>query len=128
MGIATRGRYAGLLIWAAYFVVPTEAGGLIHGVPLGPLEAIALLLIAWLAAYGGRLAGAPIVAAVLAISFASAALIPGTGGFRARYFTNVNASGAHERSTEYPDSAFTRIDERLDFTPGGPEFPLAFFN
>jgi hypothetical protein len=128
MSVATRGRYAGLLIWAAYFVVPTDAGGLIHGVPLGPIDTIALLMIAWLAACGGRLPGAPIVAIVLAVSFTSAALIPGTGGFRARYFTNVSATGAHERSTEYPDSQFTRIDGRLDFAPGGPEFPLAFFN
>ena len=128
MSVATRGRYAGLLIWAAYFVVPTDAGGLIHGVPLGPLDAIALLMIAWLAASGGRLPGAPLVAIVLAVSFASAALIPGTGGFRARYFASVNATGAHERSTEYPNSAYTRVDDRLEFTPGGPEFPLAFFN
>lgn len=128
MSVATRGRYAGLLIWVAYFVVPTDAGGLIHGVPLGPLDAIALLMIAWLAAYGGRLPGAPIAAIVLTLSFTSAALIPGTGGFRARYFTNANATGAQERSTEYPDSQFTRIDTRLEFAPGGPEFPLAFFN
>ncbi len=128
MGVASRGRYAGLLIWAAYFVIPTDAGGLIHGVSLGPLDAIGLLMVAWLAAYGGRLPGAPLVAGILAVSFVAAALVPGTGGFRARYFPNVSASGAHERSTEYPDSAFTRIDDRLDFTPGGPEFPLAFFN
>lgn len=128
MSAAARGRYAGLLIWAAYFVIPADAGGLIDGVPLGPLEAIALLMIAWLAAYGGRLPGAAVVAVVLAVSVTAAALIPGTGGFRARYFANASATGAHERSTEYPDSQFTRVDERLDFTPGGPEFPLAFFN
>ena len=128
MSVATRGRGAGLLIWTAYFVIPTDAGGLIHGVPLGPLEAVALLMIAWLAAYGGRLPGAPIVAIVLAVSVTAAALIPGTGGFRARYFANADATGAHERSTEYPSSQFTRIDQRLDFSPGGPEFPLAFFN
>ena len=85
-------------------------------------------MIAWLAASGGRLPGAPIAAVVLAVSVAAAALIPGTGGLRARYFANVTANGEHERSTEYPDSQFTRIDDRLDFTPGGHEFPLAFFN
>ena len=141
MSVAARGRSAGLVIWAAYFVMPTDAGGLIQGIPLGPLDAIALLMIAWLAAYGGRLhpsaaaaPGAPglpgawVVGAVLAVSVSSAALIPGTGGFRARYFANAAATGAHERSTDYPDSAFTRVDDRLDFAPGGPEFPLAFFN
>ncbi len=128
MSVATRGRYASLLIWTAYVVVPTDAGGLIHGVPLGPIDAFALLMIAWLAAYGGRLAGAAIVATMLGVSLVASASIPGTGGFRARYFANADATGPHERSTEYPDSPFTRLDDRLDFAPGGPEFPLAFFN
>ncbi len=128
MRVATRGRYAGLLIWTAYVVIPTDAGGLIHGVPLGPIDAIALLMIAWLAACGGRLPGAAIVATILGITLLASSSIPGTGGFRARYFANANATGPHERSTEYPDGPFTRVDDRLDFAPGGPEFPLAFFN
>ncbi len=128
MRVATRGRYAGLLIWTAYVVIPTDAGGLIHGVPLGPIDAIALLMIAWLAACGGRLPGAAIVATTLGIALVASSSIPGTGGFRARYFANANATGPHERSTEYPDGPFTRVDDRLDFAPGGPEFPLAFFN
>jgi hypothetical protein len=128
MSVATRSRHAGLLIWIAYLVIPTDAGGLIHGIPLGPIDAIALLTIAWLAANGVRLPGAAIVAAVLGITVAAAAAIPGTSGFRARYFVNASATGPHERSTEYPDSPYTRVDDRLDFAPGGQEFPLAFFN
>lgn len=108
--------------------MPTGAGGLINGIPLGPIEATALLAVAWLAVYGGRLPGGAILASVLAASLAIAAAIPGTGGFRARYFANAAGTGAHERSTEYPDAAFTRIDQRLQFAPGGPELPLAFFN
>ena len=36
-------RHASLFVWIAYFVVPSDAGGLVGGIPLGPLEAIALL-------------------------------------------------------------------------------------
>ncbi len=128
MSAALKSRYASLLLWIAYVVVPTGAGGLIHGVPLGPIDAVALLMIAWLLAAGRRVPGGAIVAAVMGVSLLIAAAIPGTGGFRARYFASATPSGAHERSTEYPDRPFTRIDDRLIFAPGGPEFPLAFFN
>ena len=56
-------RNASLLIWLAYVIVPVDAGGLIHGVPLGPIEAFALLIIAWLAVYRERIPGAAVVAA-----------------------------------------------------------------
>ena len=125
---ATTIRYISLLIWAAYLTFPTDAGGLLHGNPIGPLEACGLLVLAWLAVWGGPLPGAWLAAIVLVVSTVVAAAIPGTSGFRARYFANAEGIGAHERSTEYRDSVFTRIDRRLDFAPGGPEFPLAFFN
>jgi len=107
--------------------VPNDAGGIVHGLPLGPVEAAALLMVAWLAAIGARLPGAPVVAILLASTLATAA-IPGEGGFRARYFAGASAAGAHERSTEFPDAAFTRIDRELDFRVGEREFPLPFFN
>ena len=44
-----RRRIIALLIWAAYFIVPSDAGGLVGGWPLGPIEAAALLAIGWLA-------------------------------------------------------------------------------
>ena len=117
----------GLLIWAAYFVIPTDAGGLIDGLPLGPLDATALIGSPGWRSYGGRLPLAPL-AAVAMIVTPPRQRDPGTGGFRARYFTTLNATGAHERSSQFSDSAFTRIDDRLHFTPGGPELPLDFFN
>ena len=128
MTVAAIRRHGGWLIWVAYFVIPTDAGGLVGGIPLGPLEAAALLTLIWLAVRGEIPGGAWLLAAVLVISTAGAALVPGTGGFRARYFANAGATGSHERSTEHRDRSFTRIDQRLDFAPGGPEFPLAFFN
>ena len=119
---------ASLLIWIAYFLVPTDAGGPVHGLPLGPLEIVALLMLVWLAALGRRIPGSAVAATVLIGATICAAAIPGTSGLRARYFANAAAAGAHERSTEFRDERFTRIDDRLDFGPGGPEFPLAFFN
>lgn len=121
-------RSASLLCWVAYFVVPTDAGGLIGGIPLGPLEAVALLVLAWLAMRGEAPRRGWIAAVILILAGVSGAALPGTGGFRARYFANAAATGPHERSTEFRDPTFTRIDTRLDFAPGGPEFPLAFFN
>ena len=56
MSAEHRRRIIALLIWAAYFIVPNDAGGLVGGLPLGPIEAAALLAIGWLAIFGGRAA------------------------------------------------------------------------
>ena len=96
--------------------------------PLGPIETVALLLLAWLLLRRAAMPGAKTVAAVFAITWAAAAAVPGSGGLRARYYANDTASGAHERSTEFRNATFTRIDERIDFIPGRRDFPLAFFN
>ena len=117
-----------MLIWIAYFAVPNDAGGLVHGLPLGPLEAAALLMIAWLAATRVRLPGAPLVAMLLAATYLAGVAIPGAPGLRARYFANAAGSGAHERSTEFRGDAFTRIDRELTFAPDGRQAPLPFFN
>ena len=85
-------------------------------------------MLAWLALMRTRMPGAWIVGVLLAITFAAGIAIPGEGGFRARYFANAAASGTHERSIEFRDAAYTRIDRRLHFEPLGPEFPLPFFN
>ena len=117
-----------MLIWIAYFVVPNDAGGLVHGLPLGPLEAAALLMLAWLGMVGARVPGARLVAILLAVTWLTGAAIPGAGGFRARYFANAAGSGAHEPSTEFRGDAFTRIDRQLDFAPDQRQLPLPFFN
>ena len=116
------------MIWAAYFIVPNDAGGFIHGLPLGPIEAAALLTIGWLALYRERLPMATLAAAMMIVTTAAGIAIPGTNGFRARYFATVDATGMPERSPGHTGRAFTRIDERLHFAPGGPELPLNFFN
>lgn len=96
--------------------------------PLGPIETAALLMLAWLVIRRAPLPGAAIVGVIFAIAWAAEAAIPGRGGFRARYYATETASGAHERSTEFRNEAFTRIDDRIDFIPGRRDFPLAFFN
>jgi hypothetical protein len=125
---AEQRRRLTLLVWAAYFLIPNDAGGLIDGLAVGPIEAAALLAVGWLALYGGRLRYAGIVAAAAIASFAAGAAIPGSPGMRARYFANAEGTGNPERSAEYITSPFTRIDQRLQFAPGGPELPLNFFN
>ena len=117
-----------LLIWLAYFLLPNDAGGLVQGLPLGPIDAAGVLMLAWLWLVGHRPPFALIAGVVLAATHVSGAAIPGEGGFRARYFTNAAATGAPERSIEFTNAAFTRIDRRLEFRAGGPEFPLPFFN
>lgn len=119
--------FRGLLTWLAYFLLPNDAGGLIHGLPLGPVEAAALLMLAGLWLIGRRLPGAIVVGALLVATWAAGAAIPGEPGFRARYFASAEGDGRHERSTEHPDAPFTRIDRRLLFT-ADREFPLPFFN
>jgi len=128
MTAAQRRRLVPLLIWAAYFLIPNDAGGLIHGVPLGPLEAAALLAIGWLAIFGASIRFAPIAAVMMIATTVAGAAIPGSPGFRARYFATVDGTGLPERSSGFSDRAYTRIDERLFFRPGGPELPLNFFN
>ncbi len=61
------------------------------------------------------------------VTTAAGVAIPGSNGFRARYFTTLDGTGAPERSGPFA-TAFTRIDEQLHFEPGGNELPLNFFN
>jgi hypothetical protein len=121
-------RHAGLLVWIAFFLVPRATGGIVNGIPAGPIEAAALLAIAWLAARRRRLSGAAGVAVALVASLAIALSVPDRGGFEARYYATTDATGAFERSTEFRDRPFTRIDRSLHFEPDRAEFPLAFFN
>ena len=71
---------------------------------------------------------ATLAAAAMIVTTAAGIALPGTNGFRARYFATVDATGTPERSPGFTGRAFTRIDERLQFVPGGPELPLNFFN
>src|SRR5690349_7086297 len=119
-----RQRAIALLIWAAYFIVPNDAGGLVHGWPLGPFESAALLAIGWMAMFGGRIRFASLAAVIMIATTVAGAAIPGSPGFRARYFATVDGTGSPERSPGFSDRAYTRIDDSLDFRQGGNELPL----
>jgi hypothetical protein len=121
-------RTIALLIWAAYFIIPNDADGLVAGLPLGPLEAAPLVAIGWLAVFGGRLPLAPLALAVTIVTTAAGLAIPGSNGLRARYFATIDATGVQERSPGFSGRAFTRIDQQLDFAPDDNQLPLNFFN
>lgn len=115
------------LLWILYFLVPSE-GGIIGGVPIGTVETLGLLCVAWIALHHARIGGARIAATVAVLAAIASAAVPGEPGLRARYFPTATAAGNHERSTENRDRSFTRVDGRLAFTRGQHDFPLAFFN
>ena len=108
-------RRIALLIWAAYFIIPSDAGGFVAGFPAGPIEATALVAIGWLAIFGGRLPLAPLAAAVMIVTAAAGLAIPGSNGLRARYFATIDATGIQERSPGFAGRAYTRIDRQLQF-------------
>ncbi len=82
----------------------------------------------WIAAHRVRIGGAWAAAAVTAAAIIATAAVPGDRGLDARYYANASAGGAHERSTDFHDPPFTRVDRRLDFVRGERDFPLGFFN
>jgi hypothetical protein len=116
------------LVWVAFIATPRPAGGIVNGLPLGPVEAAALLAIGWLLLQRARLSGAPFVAAALGVSLTASFVVPDVGGFTARYFATPDATGPFERSTEYRGRDFTLVDRKIEFEPGRRDFPLAFFN
>ncbi len=115
------------LLWLLYFLLPSE-GGLVDGIPAGRVETIGILLVVWIAAHQVRVAGARLAAAIAIAATIASLAVPGDRGLHARYYPTATASGPHERSTEYRDRDFTRVDERLDFVRGERDFHLAFFN
>jgi hypothetical protein len=121
-------RYASALLWIAFVAVPRRSAGLIDGMPLGPVEAAALVAIGWLFVRRERLSGAAAAGAALALSMVLAWMTPDSGGFTARYFAGADTSAPFERSTDYTGRDFTRIDRTLEFEPVRAEFPLPFFN
>jgi hypothetical protein len=120
-------RPASIAVWVA-FVGLSRGGAWLTGLPLGRVAAAALLAIAWIAWRRRDLPGVAIVAAALVVKTALAVAAPFAGGLQARYFANPDWLAPVERSVEFPRSAATRIDDRLDFAAGTRDLPLAFFN
>lgn len=116
-----------IFLWLLLFLLPSE-GGLFDGIPIGPVEALGLALVVWIAAHRVRPAGSLLAGAAAVAALVASLAVPGEPGLHARYFAGGSASAQHERSTEFADPNFTRIDARLSFSPGSRDFPLSFFN
>lgn len=114
-------RGADALLWTVYLLAPSFGAGLVHGVPLGPLGAVALVLIWWLVLVRQRMRGGSAIAAAGLAALLVASVIPGEPGFRGRYYADVAAPAAAP-----PD--LTRVDDRLDFSNDATELPLASFD
>ncbi len=114
-------------LWILYFLLPSE-GGIVDGVPAARVETVGILLVLWIAAHRVRIAGAWLTIAVAVAAAVASLAVPGDRGLQARYYASAAASGAHERSTDYRNRNYTRVDERLDFARGDRDFHLAFFN
>jgi len=120
-------RVIDAILWAAYALIPGRVGGVVQGVLIGAAGTCVLVAVAWLLARGRSLPGARIAASVSVLTLVLGATITADRGFRARYFADADARGPIERSTDFRSTAYTRIDERLDFGRSR-DFPLWFFN
>ena len=114
-------RGADALLWTVYVLAPSFGAGLVHGVPLGPLGAVALLLIWWLVLVRGVCRAGPRLLPRAWRRCSSPSVIPGEPGVRGRYYADSAASAATP-----PD--VTRVDRRLDYSNDATELPLASFD
>jgi len=109
------------VLWTVYVLAPSFGAGLVQGLPLGPLGAVALLLIWWLVLVRWRLPGGTAVAAAGLAALVVASVFQGEPGVRARYYADSVARGGTP-----PD--VTRVDRRLDFSNDATELPLPSFD
>ena len=125
---ATLRQAAAPIAWSTFIAIPASGWGRLDGMPLGPFEAAAIALVWWIWAAGKALPGTPILVALVVAKVAVGALFLDRG-FEARYYANESWTAPFESSTAYPDSTFTRLDERLAFSADRPpSLPLYFFN
>ncbi|MCC6179207.1 MAG: glycosyltransferase family 39 protein [Chloroflexi bacterium] len=114
----------------AYVLAPGHPLGLLTGLPLGPASLAAVVgLGALLFGLGppprGRLATLGVLALFLLVT--AKLLLAWSApayGLAASYYSRARASGSIERSTEYLNAPFTRVEQY----PGADGFALHFFN
>lgn len=115
-------------LWLIYLVLPVEGWGLLHGRPLGGLDAVVLIAGGWL--WWARKSlplGWLALCAIIAKLALGSLLVP--RGFEARYFANAEFSGQPERGTEPADHGYSRTDRRLSFGDSpAADLPVHFFN
>ena len=116
-------------LWLGFLLCPADGWGILDGAPTRSLEVSAIAALVWLWLRGVHQPGGIGLPALLIALKVGASFVLVPQGFTARYYANADWAGPHERSPEYPRSAFTRIDRTLQFDmPAGPHLPLFFFN
>ena len=111
----------------AYLCWPVSGWGIFGGGPLGPAGGLALVLL-WVSwAFNGRPRSWALAALLLALKIGGGTLVLDRG-LRASYFANEERRPPVEPNIDHPRESFTRIDPRLEFTPGVRDVPLFFVN
>ncbi len=115
--------------WLAYLIVPIEGWGLLHGRPLGAIEALALLALLWLWWVRRSLPFTVLAVIALIAKVAIGGWLIAPRGFEARYYANPTFTAPIEHGVEPADAGSTRTDRRLSFgRPGDPHLPVHFLN
>ena len=115
-------------MWLAYVLLPIRGWGLLSGRPLGGMGALALAAFCWLWWERRSLPlGALAIVALIAKLVAGTTLIV-PRGFNGLYYANESFSGSREPATVEGSPPFTRIDDRLSFSPEETGLPMYFFN
>ncbi|MGQ0736166.1 MAG: glycosyltransferase family 39 protein [Acidobacteriota bacterium] len=116
-----------------YLLVPGHPDVPLAGIPLGLTGTtliVLLLTVFWwarplIAAAGVRRSTLALLAVATAGKLAAAWVAP-VAGWQAYYYGNADFRPPLERSTDFRDAPYTRIDPRLDFRDTA--FPVHFFN
>jgi hypothetical protein len=97
---------------------------------ISPLDAVAIFAAVWLLALGRRLPGWGIAGLLLLPLAIASVAIPDQRGLGARYFANTEFQEPFERRAPLSGvpNDVTRVDRRIDFTPGESELPLWWIN
>lgn len=119
------------LVLTAYLLWPAAGRGLLGGVPIGPIGALALVML-WVGwGFTRRPASSRIALGCLVVKIAlSVPLLE--HGFAAEYYANDAWRPPMERGLDALRRPFTRVDRAIDFGPAGSaaprEVPLFFVN
>ena len=120
-------------LWAillVYVTVPARNALLLTGIPFGTLSfgaAVVLIALPFLARPLREVRLAVVAAALLLLGLrllAAPSILP--TGWAATYYRNAEFKGNSERSTEFRDTRWTRIERAVDHVAS--TFPLHFFN
>jgi hypothetical protein len=116
-------------LWTAFIAWPARGWGLLEGLPLQPF-AVASIACVWFVWTLGHRGWRPLVPLALLVLKAALGLFAfAERGLVASYFANPTFERPAERSVDFPQARFTRVDRVIDFGPAADrDFPLFFLN